>query len=91
MNKEPSFKEKVYKVVSEIPEGEVLTYKEVAERSGNSRAYRAVGNILNRNCNPDIPCHRVIRTDGSVGGYNKGADKKKELLKRENKNFVIIT
>jgi len=56
---------------------------EVARRAGNPKAFRAVGNILNKNYNPDIPCHRVIRSDGSVGGYNRGEEKKKEILKRE--------
>ncbi len=78
-----SFQEKVYSVVKKIPRGKVLTYKEVAEKIGNPKAYRAVGNILNKNYNPEIPCHRVIRSDGSIRGYNKGADQKIELLKKE--------
>ncbi len=78
-----SFKEKVFKVVREIPEGRVLTYKDVAERAGRSKAWRAVGNILNKNQDPKIPCHRVVRTDGKVGGYNKGTTKKITLLKKE--------
>lgn len=78
-----SFQEKVCDIVKKIPAGMVLTYKEVAEKSGNRRAFRAVGNILNKNRNPEIPCHRVIRSDGTTGGYNKGAEKKAELLKRE--------
>lgn len=78
-----AFKEKVLKVVSKIPKGKVLTYKEVARRAGWPRAYRAVGNILNKNFNPRIPCHSVIRSDGKAGGYNRGAKKKKELLRIE--------
>ena len=78
-----SFQEKVYKVVRKIPKGKVLTYKKVAEMAGSSRAWRAVGNILNKNRNPKIPCYRVIRSDGKVGGYNKGVDKKKFLLQKE--------
>ncbi|MEX0877539.1 MAG: MGMT family protein [Candidatus Spechtbacterales bacterium] len=77
------FQQKVYKVVSKIPKGEVLTYKQVAELAGSPRAYRAVGNILNKNYNPDIPCHRVVLSNGGAGGYNRGEDKKKELLKKE--------
>lgn len=79
----PSFKQKVLKIVCEIPRGKVLTYKEVARRAGNSRAYRAVGNILNKNFNPKIPCHRVIRSDGRIGGYNRGTKNKLILLKKE--------
>ncbi len=78
-----SFTEKVYGVVKKIPKGKVLTYKEVAKRAGNAKASRAVGNILNKNHNPKIPCHRVIRSDGKVGGYNRGSNKKLKLLKSE--------
>lgn len=78
-----SFQEKVYKVVRKIPQGSVLTYKQVAEKVGSSKAYRAVGNALNKNRNKDVPCHRVIRSDGTVGGYYLGTHKKKEILKQE--------
>ena len=80
-----SFQEQVYRVVKEIPKGKVMTYKEVAEAVGSPRAYRAVGNVLNKSASwrTDIPCHRVIRSDGSVGGYRKGTKKKIELLKNE--------
>ncbi|MDR3558272.1 MAG: MGMT family protein [Candidatus Pacebacteria bacterium] len=47
------------------------------------RAFRAVGNILNKNYDPTIPCHRVVRSDGTLGGYNRGAKKKMEMLKEE--------
>lgn len=77
------FKEKVFKVVSKIPEGRTLTYKEVAKKVGSPNAFRAVGNILNKNYNPKIPCHRVIRSDGKIGGYNRGEKNKKEILKKE--------
>lgn len=79
-----SFQEKTYKAVKEIPEGKVLTYKQVAEKIKKPRAYRAVGNVLNKNKNPETPCHRVIRSDGYVGGYNKGYRQKRDLLKAEN-------
>jgi O-6-methylguanine DNA methyltransferase len=78
-----NFREKVLKITSGIPRGKTLTYAEVARRAGNPRAYRAVGNILNKNCDSKIPCHRVIRSDGKLGGYNRGARKKKEILRRE--------
>jgi len=78
-----SFTEKVYEVVKKIPKGKVLTYKEVAKRAGNAKASRAVGNILNKNHSPKIPCHRVIRSDGKLGGYNRGENKKLKLLKSE--------
>ncbi len=78
-----SFAEKVYAVVKKIPKGKVLTYKQVAERAGKPKAYRAVGNILNKNRNPKVPCHRVIRSDGTLGGYAWGGKKKVEILKKE--------
>ncbi|HUC31354.1 MAG TPA: MGMT family protein [Candidatus Paceibacterota bacterium] len=79
-----TFTEEVYAVVAKIPRGSVLTYQEVARRAGRPHAYRAVGNILNKN--PDtkkVPCHRVIRSDGTVGGYASGTKKKTEILRRE--------
>lgn len=79
----PSFTEKVYKVVRKIPQGQVLTYKQVAQKAGNKLAGRAVGNILNKNHNHLIPCHRVIRSAGRLGGYNKGKKEKIKILKKE--------
>ena len=73
----------VLRVVRLIPKGSVLTYKEVARRAGSPFAWRAVGNILNKNHNPAIPCHRVIRSDGIPGGYNKGRKNKLKILKKE--------
>lgn len=78
-----SFKEKVFRVVKKIPRGRVRTYKEVAKRAKSPRACRVVGNVLNRNINPKIPCHRVIRSDRRVGGYRKGTKNKTGILKRE--------
>lgn len=78
-----SFKERVLDIVSKIPKGKTLTYKQVAEKSGSPSAFRAVGNILNKNYNKNIPCHRVIRSDGSLGGYNRGLSFKKRLLQKE--------
>lgn len=78
-----SFKEKVLEIVSKISIGKVLTYKKVAEKAGNPKAYRAVGNILNKNYNPNIPCHRVICSDGKIGGYNRGKKEKNKLLTQE--------
>ena len=79
-----SFQRKVYQVVKKIPSGKVMTYKQVAEAAGSPRAYRAVGNILNKNYNPEIPCHRVVRSDGQAGGYNRGGEKEKmKILKKE--------
>jgi len=78
-----TFQDQVYAVVKKIPRGKVLTYKEVARRVGRPKAYRAVGNILNGNRDPKVPCHRVIRSDGKIGGYNRGRNSKIKILKRE--------
>ncbi|OGF82574.1 6-O-methylguanine DNA methyltransferase [Candidatus Giovannonibacteria bacterium RIFCSPLOWO2_01_FULL_46_13] len=78
-----SFQKKVFDVVKKIPRGEVLTYKEVATLAGSPRAYRGVGNVLKKNYDSKIPCHRVIRSDGRAGGYNRGEERKKLLLRKE--------
>ncbi|MDD5396726.1 MAG: MGMT family protein [Candidatus Moranbacteria bacterium] len=78
-----SFRAKVLSVVAKIPKGSTLTYKEVARKAGNPSAYRAVGNVLNKNRDPLIPCHRVIRSDGKIGGYNRGEATKLKILKSE--------
>ena len=78
-----SFTEKVFDVVRKIPAGETRTYNQVARLAGGPRAYRAVGNILNTNYNPVIPCHRVGRSDGTFGGYNRGTALKIQKLKQE--------
>lgn len=81
-----NFTDNVLKIVSKIPKGKTLSYKEVAKLAGSPKAYRAVGNILNQNFKEGknhIPCHRVIRSDGSFGGYALGDDFKKRLLDRE--------
>lgn len=74
------FRERVLAEVGRIPKGSTLTYKEVATLSGNPKASRAVGAILKTNLDPNIPCHRVIKSDGSLGGYNRGVDQKMKLL-----------
>ena len=77
------FEKRVFGIVKKIPKGGVLTYKEVARMAGRPRCCRQVGNILSRNQDAKMPCHRVIRTGGQIGGYNKGVSKKAALLKKE--------
>lgn len=72
-------------IVKTIPAGKTMTYQEVARRVGSPHAARAVGNALNKNYDPTIPCHRVIRSDGATGGYNRGAETKKLRLEQERK------
>lgn len=79
-----TFTQKVKDVVSKIPKGKTLTYKEVAKRAGNGNASRAVGTIMSKNFDPKIPCHRVIRSDGKIGNYNRGGQSAKiKILKSE--------
>lgn len=78
------FSDLVKKVVRNIPSGKTLTYQAVAELAGNKKAVRAVANIMAANFDENIPCHRVIRSDGKLGGYNRGGTAAKALiLKKE--------
>lgn len=78
------FNEKVWQVLKKIPRGKVTTYKEVAKFIGSPKASRAVGNACNLNPNaPAVPCHRVVKSDGRLGGYAYGVKKKIALLNKE--------
>ncbi len=82
------FKEKVLAVVAKIHRGKVMTYAQVAAKAGSPRAFRAVGSLMAHNFNTKIPCHRVVKSDGSVGHYNRGGKVKKiRLLKSEGVKF----
>ncbi|MAG15880.1 cysteine methyltransferase [Candidatus Woesearchaeota archaeon] len=78
-----NFKEKVWKACSKIPKGKITTYGEIA-KALNTKAYRAVGNALHVNpYAPRVPCHRVVNSDGRLGGFASGTKKKIMRLKRE--------
>lgn len=78
-----SFNERCYALLLKIPKGRVTTYKAIAEALG-TKAYQAVGNAMNRNPNPvRVPCHRVVNSDGQLGGYAFGSERKIELLTDE--------
>ena len=78
------FEERVYAVVRTIPRGQTRSYQWVAKRLGQSGAARAVGNALHRNpFAPRIPCHRVVCSDGTLGGYARGLAAKRRLLRQE--------
>ena len=78
-----SFNERCYNLLKKVPKGKVTTYKEFA-RVLNTKSYRAVGNAMNKNpYAPKIPCHRVINSDGRLGGYAKGLKEKTKILKSE--------
>jgi len=81
------FQIKVWEFLKTIPNGTVTTYSKVAEAIGYPKAVRAVANAIGNNPNPIIiPCHRVVRSDGTIGGYSGigGINKKKSLLRKEN-------
>lgn len=78
--KKQSFKEKVLAVVRGIPKGSVMTYGGVAKQAGNAKAARAVGGYMKNNYDKTVPCHRVIRSDGTIGDYNRGGSSAKRAL-----------
>ena len=87
------FQIKVWKAISKIPRGQVRTYKELAKLIKKPKASRAVANACSKNHYPiKIPCHRVIRSDGSLGGYSGkgGISAKKDILKKEGYSFGKI-
>ena len=84
LNMTQNFEQQCYQLMRLIPKGRVTTYAEIA-RALNSKGYRAVGNACNKNPDaPATPCHRVIKSDGCLGGYAYGLDTKIKLLKSEN-------
>ncbi len=84
-----SFERDVLLATLDIPKGKVSTYKRIAERIGRPNAYRAVGNALKKNPVPFlIPCHRVVRSDGRLGGEQKRAEKRRKILRQEGIVFV---
>ncbi len=86
MQRYSEFQQKVWMACAAIPRGEVRTYRWIAEHIGRPKAVRAVGSALGKNpFAPIIPCHRVIKSDGTLGGYSGlgGVKTKKEMLKKE--------
>ena len=82
--KPTEFEEAVYSVVRTIPRGETRSYKWVAQQIGRPGAVRAVGGALNRNpYAPEVPCHRVIQSNGKIGGFAYGCEKKLQMLAAE--------
>ncbi len=78
------FENKVYNLCRKVPKGKVTTYKEIGKLLGKGQIYRAVGNALNKNpFAPKIPCHRVVSSNGSMGGFAQGIKEKVKLLEKE--------
>ena len=81
---EKEFDKRVFKILKKIPNGKITTYKEIAAALGSHTAFRAVGNACSKNRDLEkFPCFRVVKSDGSVGGYARGANQKIKLLKKE--------
>lgn len=78
-----SFAERVREAVRQIPTGQTRSYADIAQAVDRPGAARAVGTVMKHNYDPSVPCHRVIRADGSLGHYNRGDTKKRKLLKKE--------
>lgn len=74
--------------MAKISAGQTMTYDQVAKLAGSPKAARAVGAILSRNFDPKIPCHRVVRTDGRLGGYNRGGESAKKALLAKEKQWL---
>lgn len=78
-----SLDQRCYELLLQIPKGKVTTYRQIAHALG-TKAYRAVGQVLNRNSNlVEVPCHRVVKSNGELGGYASGSASKLELLRQE--------
>ena len=78
-----NFNEKVWEVTKRVPKGKITTYKEIA-KALNTKAYRAVGSALNKNPHsPIVPCHRVVNSNGNIGGFARGCKEKIKILKKE--------
>jgi len=82
------FNERCYKVLRKVPKGKITTYKEIA-KALKSKAYRAVGSVMHNNSYaPVVPCHRVINSNGNVGGFASGTKNKIRILKSERVEIV---
>lgn len=83
MNSNSSFNQRCYQLLMHVPAGRVTTYKALAEALG-TKAFQAVGRAMNQNPNPiEVPCHRVVNSDGCLGGYAFGPERKQALLEAE--------
>ena len=78
-----NFNEKCYNLLQKVPKGKVTTYREIAHAL-NTKAYRAVGNAMHKNPHaPKVTCHRVVKSNGGIGGYTEGTKNKIKLLRKE--------
>lgn len=83
-----TFKHRVLEIVRQIPKGQMMTYQAVARQAGSPSAARVVGSIMKSNYDKTVPCHRVIRSDGVIGDYNRGGTSAKRALLRKEAALV---
>ena len=89
VNRSMTFTEKTWAVCARVPAGKVTTYGAIARRLGQPNGARAVGQAMNRNpYAPDVPCHRVVGSDGQLTGYAGGLPEKKRILKQEGVKII---
>ena len=82
--KKKSVKDRVLEFLTKIPKGKIVTYKDIAKKLGVENGSRAIGRILNSNQEPKtFPCYKVVKSDGSLGGYSGGTKRKMSLLKHD--------
>lgn len=87
--KDSSFSQAVWRITKEIPLGKITTYAQIAQALGRPKSARAVGNALHKNpYAPIVPCHRVVKSDGNVGGFFGGKSAKKKILRSEGLKIV---
>ena len=78
------FEQQILGVLQKVPKGKIVSYGDLAKAVGRPGSSRAVGNALHKNpCAPVVPCHRVVKSDGALGGFASGPKKKAALLKKE--------
>ena len=88
MGDSTNFEERVYAACSKIKKGRVSTYSEIAKAIGNPKAARAVGNALHKNPYKRVPCHRVVCSDGRIGGFAHGSRRKIRMLRNEDLKII---
>jgi len=84
-----TFGEKVHEIVQKIPKGNVLSYAQVAKLAGSPGAARAVGTLMRKNNNPKTPCHRVIKSDGTAGQYNRAGGTATKIKRLQAEGVII--
>ena len=87
-----SFQSQCYEALKRVPSGKVISYSGLAEMVGRPQAHRAVGNAMNKNpFAPQVPCHRVVKSNGDLGGFSSGSGLKIKRLQEEGVKVVAVS